>query len=68
MLSSLEPGKSITVCAKLSYGAHKWTFKSLDQYQIKGLYNGLVDEPNQIIESNKIELDIRPPANKEGKA
>jgi hypothetical protein len=64
---SLEPSKSITASAKLFYGADKWTFKEPGRYQVKASYNGLVDEPNQVMESNEIELDIRPPTNKEEK-
>jgi hypothetical protein len=64
---SLEPGKSIGDSAKLFYGAQKWTFKSPGLYLITASYNGLVDEPNKVIHSNEIELEIRAPANKEEK-
>lgn len=67
LIVSLEPGKSVKGSAKLFYGAQKWTFKSPGRYQIEASYNGLVDEPTQVIQSNEIELDVRSPANKEEK-
>jgi hypothetical protein len=64
---SLNPGKSISGTATLVYGSHGLTFNSLGQYKIKATYNGLVDKPNEEIQSNIVEVNIRPPQNEQEK-
>jgi len=63
----LDPSKSIRGTAKLFYGARKWTFKTPSRYRIKASYKGLADEPEQVIESNEVELEIEAPTTKEEK-
>jgi hypothetical protein len=61
----LNPDKSISGTATLVYGSHGLVFNSVGQYKIKATYNGLVDKPNEEIQSNVVEVNIRAPQNEQ---
>jgi hypothetical protein len=62
---SISPGDSIRASAKIFFGSGGYTFPKPGKYQIKATYNGIVDEPTSVINSNIAEIRITAPANDE---
>jgi hypothetical protein len=65
--TSLKPNESIKGTAKIFYGSHGYSFPEPGIYKVRATYNGIIDKPNLIVESNTVQVNVREPQNKEEK-
>lgn len=63
----LKPGESIKKYAKIFYGASGYSFPKAATYKVKAVYNGIAGKPNELIQSNTIEVIVRSPKLEEEK-
>jgi hypothetical protein len=66
-IKKLKPNKSIKGEAKIFYGASGYSFREPGVYHVRATYNGIFKKPNEIIDSNKIEVKIKEPLTQEEK-
>ena len=63
----LQPEESVFGSSKIFYGSKGWTFKTPGNYKIWATYNGLTQHPEKFVNSNVLEIKVKPPANDEEK-
>jgi hypothetical protein len=61
----LNPGESIVGRAKIFYGSEGYTFPEPGTYKVRATYQGLTYGLGKVIDSNIIDVIIRPPKDKE---
>ena len=61
----LGPGELVYGRAKIFYGARGYSFPKVGTYKVRAEYQGLSDHYGRTINSNTVDVIIRPPKNKE---
>jgi hypothetical protein len=62
---NLDSNNSIRGYAKIFYGSGGYTFPTPGKYQVKATYQGLIDKPGEIIQSNIVDFEVKSPEDKQ---
>jgi hypothetical protein len=62
---TLNPGESMHARAKIFYGSKGYTFPEPGTYKVRASYHGITHGLGEIINSNTIDVVIRPPKDKD---